>query len=260
MKRREKIKRKRRERRKAKLKRIGMFLLSLLIIYSLFFFIKEVRGFLLTSPLFKIQKIKIEGVSLKNRDEIYSQLKKEKGENIFKIDIEYLKKKVEKPDIKNLTIFRKLPNTLLIKGKERRPEAFFKLNEEHFGLDREGVILKIKSLKLKVQNLKTGKLEVKGLDIRRAREGERIKKGKTDLIFRIKDNFAFLPLKGIDFSDPYKIILFLNGEREIYITPEKARETNVLKRLLVRLREKGIKYKYIDLRFNDYYIKPDESR
>ena len=206
----EQNKNKRQQKRKKLIKRIIKWTSLIVIIIAGIIFT-------LTSPIFNIKNIEVEDNVALSEEKIISLSRLKKDENIFRFlisDIEkYLK---EEPYVESATIERKLPDTVLIKVKERNRDFCFKFLNEYAYINNQGYILEIAedSLNLPViEGLETPEEDIKA--------GNRLNNNdlkKLEVAIEImsiaKENEIDSKITGIDISDKNEYILYLAEEKK----------------------------------------------
>jgi len=96
----------------------------------------------MTMPVFRIAKVEVEGTRLLSPDLILKMAAIPAGENIFLTRFGRAKKKLLNVSvIKDVKIFRRLPETVIISVKERKEAAMGVLDGQSVLFDDEGVIL-----------------------------------------------------------------------------------------------------------------------
>lgn len=99
--------------------------------------------FFLNSSFFALYKIEIYGNDVVLRDDIAQLSGLTIGSNLFSINTIDAKLKISMhPNVKEVDIKRKLPNTLNIHILERKPLAMVVMPEEYALVDEEGILLK----------------------------------------------------------------------------------------------------------------------
>ena len=126
--------------RKKRYKRVKLFL-------KLFLFVLLIGGaiiFAMTSPLFNIKEIKVTNNSQVSSDTIISLSEIKIDENIFKFYKGNASKKIkENAYIENVSIERKIPNTVEIKVEERIPKYSVDFMEKFMYINSQGYFLEL---------------------------------------------------------------------------------------------------------------------
>jgi len=111
------------------------FLLGLILISSL------AIGFLFL-PFWQISEVIVEGYQILSPSKIIEMANIPKGENIIFINLSHARKKLKEViQIKEFSIFRRLPGIIVIKIKERKPLAVAVIEGQSAVIDEEGIIL-----------------------------------------------------------------------------------------------------------------------
>lgn len=105
----------------------------------------------MTSPLFNIKQIIIEGNEKITDNEIISLSQINIEENTYKINMKKTKERIlENPYIKNVEIKRKLPSNIVISIEERKTTFMIEYGSSYVYINNQGYILEISSEKLDV--------------------------------------------------------------------------------------------------------------
>lgn len=107
--------------------------------------------FAMTSPLFNIKQIIVEGNEKITKDEIISLSQINIEENTYKTNMKKAQKNIlENPYIKNVEIKRSLPSKVIIKVEERKATFMLEYGNGYVYVNNQGYILEISSQKLEV--------------------------------------------------------------------------------------------------------------
>ena len=110
------------------------FILILLLGIGLYFF--------LTSHIFDITKIEVKGQNHYSAEQVIEMAKIEKATNLFQLDKKTRIELMEKdPYIKDVSIRRKLPETLVIEIIERTEDAGISYGDSYVLIHRDGMVL-----------------------------------------------------------------------------------------------------------------------
>ncbi len=92
-------------------------------------------------PVFNIRHVVVEGAQYLDSEKIIEKAGVELGANIHEIDVEAISETLEKTfAAEDFTVFRRLPNTMVISIRERRPVALLNM-KTLVGVDENGVPL-----------------------------------------------------------------------------------------------------------------------
>ncbi|MBN1569296.1 MAG: FtsQ-type POTRA domain-containing protein [Acidobacteria bacterium] len=115
--------------------KVGAFLLLLVFMLSIF-----VYSF--TSEKFNLRKVTVYGCKELDHRNIEKIIRRDFPENILRIDLPKLKKRLEKETwAKEIEIRRVLPSDLIIYVQERVPSVIFEMNNELMIADKDGILL-----------------------------------------------------------------------------------------------------------------------
>lgn len=220
-----------------------------------------VKGYhyLLRSPYLTLQEIKIEGSELFSSPDIFRWCSFRQGENILKIDLGRIKRKLQVfPQIKKISIQRNLPHQIEIRIQERIPIGLIKNSNKVYVFDSEGVTFPYNFSKDKPLVLP----RVTGIS-----QGQKEQLIKVGEIIDKINLFALFEKKqiAINMSDCENPIIQTKAFGEIRLGPISSdnlqSKFEYLARVIADLRKKGQTTKYIDLRFfensrDSIYVKP----
>lgn len=146
----EKVKKETEQEREKRIKR-NRRIKSVLKLLLLLFVFSGIAVFLMTSPMFNITEIEVNGNSKITKEQIVSLSNIQLNENIYRLS----KKKVEEAVkqnayVQNVTIKRKIPNKVQIDVTERTPEYILLFGNAYVYIDKQGYILEISDVKLEL--------------------------------------------------------------------------------------------------------------
>lgn len=99
---------------------------------------------LMLSPLFKIEKIEIQGTNKVSNTEVLSLSEIKEGENIFLINKNSVINKLKQnPYIENVKIKKSLPGTVTLEVTERQAKYCLKYSDKYIYINNQGYILEI---------------------------------------------------------------------------------------------------------------------
>ncbi|MBI5193448.1 MAG: FtsQ-type POTRA domain-containing protein [Nitrospirae bacterium] len=212
----------------------------------------------LVSSFLKIKSVTLSGNKFVTEEEVSPYLDGLKGTNIFKADIKTLMNKLkEHPWIKDVTVKRELPASILVNILERMPALYISSNGRLYLADEDGVFLGEKPES--VLNLPV----VYGVSLRGAGSG--IKAGETvsaegmQSALEVKKELTAIPWmdissSGIEINDSNQVTLHL---KEYSIRLGRGEYKEKLRRfheLAKNFRDKGTSFKEVDLRFKNQVI------
>ncbi len=233
--------------------------LSLLIIPLVLVVIiaRELNRFIHTSPIFNLQQIEVK-TSGGLDEECVWELIEEPQRHLFKIDLLELSRWLEeRPEVRSAKVTRSFPDKLIVELDERSAIAQVRSNR-YFPVDGEGIILPgvrnypdpdlptIIGVGLRVDRIKMGE----------PYESERLTKALELLIIvTSSESLSDIKVSKIDVRDPRDISFMTDGMIEIRVGGQDfGRKVGDLSEVIVDIRAKKKKVKYIDLRFGDVAI------
>lgn len=205
-------------------------------------------------PLMKVNRIEVSDTFYVNKDELVTMLKDIKGKSIFQISLaEVTEKLKEHPWIKDVSIRRELPSTLIINLVERIPALSVHSNGKEYLVDEEGFILGLNQGD--VPDLPV----VYGLDIKELNTGERIEDQGFHASLAIKKELSYTPWIDstsfwIEVENKKDIILHLKGFRIKLGNGDYREKLYRFHAIIEDLKKRDVKYREIDLRFKDQVI------
>ena len=194
-------------------------------------------GAVFCSPLFKIKKVTVDVPSL--------DLSSFCGQNIFIVSLSEIADRARNdPWVSGVIVYRAFPDTLHVSVIQRSPFAYLVLPSNRFLVTRDGKIVPEERCADKPA------LEIYGLapaDL----------PGSILSAVSVADHCRSLVfLKSISFSPDFLNLALDTGET-IYLSNESLEEKlSILRRLLAEFKQKGLRYKYLDLRFDDPVFLP----
>ena len=248
---REGVKRRKKEKAKKVLKGVGKLCLSFLVVAGVAVAGKRVGDFLLTSPRFRISEVNFEGLNSLERETLESLAKIELGKNIFQIDLEEIRERLQNyPRVKEAIVFRRFPRRVEVKVKEREAVAFIKNRDRTYLIGEGGIILSQAPLS---QPLPL----ITGLGKGKAKVGERLKGAKLVMALDILEIFSSsaLSISEIELGEQGPVVWIKEVKVFLGKEPERERQAKELKAILNDLKRRQEKAEYIDLRFNNPVVK-----
>lgn len=122
-----------------------LFLFFSLFVY-LFYFNESVllgQFYESANKVFKLESIKLIGRNRSSRGEIISSINLKVGDPLFNLNLNDIRQNVlSVPWVKDVSINRNLPNSLLLVIEEYQPSAIWEFNKEQIVLDRDGYHIK----------------------------------------------------------------------------------------------------------------------
>lgn len=238
--------------------KVGAFLVILAFMLSVFMYAY-------TSEKFNLRNVTFYGCKELNPKELEGIIRQDFPANILRIDLERLKKRLEKETwTKRVEIRRVLPSDLIIYVEERTPSVILELQGELMVADTDGTMLG-------QYDPRFGKLDVpvfKGVLGDNA-ESYRLYQGQNTV--RIRQGFAMLSdiesglpratqkISEVDISDPENLkILLVDDTAEVYLG-----EKDYLKRFQTlmnnlgeyqKLKDQNTEFVSIDMRFDNKIV------
>lgn len=136
-----------------------LFLVGILAVFIIF---------LLKEPLFNITKIQVTGNEVLRTSEVIDESGITNGDNIFTLSKKSVADKILKlPYIKNVKVKKNFPNKVVIEVDERVNTAAYRMQEQYYLIDDDGILLEI------TQEPIPGITIIGGLDMKNLNPGDR---------------------------------------------------------------------------------------
>jgi cell division septal protein FtsQ len=209
----------------------------------------------------KLEKVSVEGNHYLSEDEIVKTVALPLGESMFKLDLNEAGEKVRQMDwVERVFVERRLPRTILISVRERKPVALLD-NGSLYGVDREGRVLSpepallqedlplISGIPLKVDAVGTTNM---------AQALEPALDFFSSL--RKKDPVMAQDVSEVNLSEPDSIkVTFIDGIQAIFTPPVDESELKRMALVLSDLNEKGKRAGTMDFRYRDMVLVKTEG-
>lgn len=115
------------------------------VLVLLFLWLRGVELFFTESTLFRLKNLDITGNEGLSQDEVLKLADLRLKQNIFKIDLGDIERKIEKDQrVKSVETYRILPNQVAIRIEEKKPDLILNLSPELCGLSSEGEIIPLR--------------------------------------------------------------------------------------------------------------------
>ena len=221
-------------------KHFWRFLVFFAAIPALVYIIYLMSMSIFYSPLFKIEKVTVDVSGF--------DLSSFCGRNIFTVSLpEIAASAMRDPWVAGVTVHRTFPDALHVSVIPRVPFAYLVLPDKRFLVTRDGIIVPEERCSDKPA------LEIYGLtpaDL----------PGSILPAVSVFDRcHSFVSLQAVAFSPDF-LTLTLNAGETIRLPKESLEEKlSILCRLLAEFQRKGLRYEYLDLRFDDPVFLPDSG-
>ena len=175
-----------------------------------------VLGFFVYVPFFTLSEIRLDGANYLTEEDILRIGNIYMGEPLFKLETDVVQSRLSKDlRIEEVSVQRKLPHTLKIKIKERRPLATIICDYGYLDIDHNGMILdSYKTIKTMQIPMITG-ATVRDLYIGDTVDDELVKK-ILDFLQRINEDTLNL-LSEVAIVEPDYIVMYTATERAVQI-------------------------------------------
>ena len=238
--------------RKKKIKIVSLFLIILFFFFGMYQFKKGVSNYLWNLETFKLQNI---NVFPENVSPIITEIVTiERGKNLLFFPLSELQEKISQLRIVERCRIKKIfPSTIEIEIEVRKPWVEIETGKSPVFIDTTGIVVpppENGTNYIKIYGLNIENYSVSGKDLNKIKILREIEKWYNS--FNIANTFEILT---IDLSDLEKIVL-KNNEKLIYIRNENIEEKfENLKIILAECESKNFTWQYIDLRFENPYVK-----
>lgn len=236
----------RKEKKRPKKRSLKRKIVFLLVLASTFIFP------LFSSTYFALGRVEVKGGRQLSHLELLSLSKIRPRRNLFCLNLRKIRANLKKhPKIKEVDLSRRLPDTVLLEVRERKPEALVFAHNLFWIVDKEGFVLDKKDSKGRLHlPLLTGVGKLK------IRIGERLRKEKiSQALDCLKFSSCLQPekLAKVGFDSLGKVYLYTKSGLEIRLgeaedLKEKIEEIPLV---LERIKEGSQRVKYIDIQVKD---------
>ena len=218
----------------------------------------EVLGVFVYVPFFTLNEIRLEGAKYLTEEDILRIGDIYMGEPLFKLETNVVQSRLSKDlRIEEVSVRRKLPHTLEIKIKERRPLATINCDYGYLDLDHNGVVLdSYKTIKTMQIPMITG-AAVRDLYIGDTVENEQVRR-ILDFLQRLNEDTLNL-LSEIAIVEQNYIVMYSATERPVQIRIGKLERLDEKARLtedfLRDLATNPHPVEYVDFNYTAPFIK-----
>ena len=243
---------------------IGVRLLPYIIFAGvLFLLFKGAQNLLLHSEYFTIREVEVAGHGqVKTRSSIAKELYSKKNTNIFMQDIKECEYAIEQlhPELKNVVVHRKLPDTLSVLYELRKPICQISSGYYYLVSDDAVIISQPQSSKERGLVVVSGiKVPSKNLYAKESGFYEPLKRAIA-IIKDVDENYQLLGEDKIVEVNIYDIdnpALFLEDGTRIELGRHRFKDkSEAIKNIINELKSRNRKAKVIDLRFEDVVVVP----
>lgn len=221
------------------------------LIFIILILIAVMVGVIYKTDVFKIRNVKVKGDILVSNDYIDQAIEDFKGDNLFLISPNDVKKELQRnPYIKNVIVHKKFPSTMELEISESKGLYYINDEDDNYIISNDCIILE------KTQDIKNKSLiQLIGIDINEKTLGDivaedlRVKELLEELYKEqqvIKDNKENFLITGIDVSDMAYIKIFIG---DIYIL--LGNDDDVRKKMsdAINIYKTGLVTEYINVSF-----------
>jgi cell division protein FtsQ len=196
-----------------------------------------------------VREIKVTGNHYLDREEILRSAGLHNGMNLLRLHLDEIDRRLtQNPWIREVSLKKQFPYTLMIRLKEATPEALLSLHGRLFLIDNRGNVLQ--EIRDKVNRF----LPVINIDPEKNRKGF---KESLRLIDVLDKNGILAVSNSVEIGlEPYGLFLKLDGEAIKIGYGRYKKKIQRWVELEPELRRMGMKIQYVDLRFKDVVVKP----
>ena len=217
-----------------------------------------VLGFFVYVPFFTLSEIRLDGAKYLTEEDILRIGDIYMGEQLFRLETDVVQSRLSKDlRIEEVSVRRKLPHTLEIKIKERRPLATINCDYGYLDLDHNGTVIdSYKTIKTMQIPMITG-AQVRDLYIGDTVEDEQVKK-ILDFLQRLNEETLNL-LSEIAIVEADYVVMYSATERPVQIRIGKLERLDEKARLtedfLKDLETNPHPVEYVDFNYTAPFIK-----
>lgn len=207
----------------------------------------------------RLEKVTVEGNRYLTEDEVVKTLGLPTGESMFKLDLKGAADKVRRMDwVERVFIERRLPRTIMVSIKERKPVALLERGEI-YGVDAEGRVLPAAPLLLREDLPLISGLALSPEAVGTTREAEALRPALDFLGFLAKKDPALAQdVSEVNLSEEDALkVTFMDGLQARFNPPVSETELKRMALVVSDLQEKGRKAATMDFRYrNLVLVKP----
>jgi cell division protein FtsQ len=214
----------------------------------------------LTSHWFTVRQIAVHGTSRLTTSDVEGLIGDLRHDNLLLADLgRYQEQLRRSPWIREVTLHRELPATVVVDVTERVPMVFAHLGDRLYLVDQTGAIIDESGPRYRDLDLPV----VDGLASRGVTAGSSVDQWRVSLVGRFLTALSAAPalralVSQIDVSDPHDITVLLEGDPTL-VRVGDGHFVDRLERYLAlapTLREKLSDLEYVDVRFQDLFVMP----
>ncbi len=230
-------------------------IITILILFVVFFCGERIWWFLKHAEIFTIKDIQKEPSLQFVRSQTLDQIM---GENIFSVDLRSIQRRLQRqfPEVDKLRVSRKFPDTICLSARKREPFAVLMSHQHEILLDEDGYVLSFDTLPSSRYPVIQGFSGQTKFVLGRPLRGEAIHLAlKIIAEIRAQDPAFDWPLSQIDISNLSQITLLFSNDLTIIFDREHVPQK--VQTLAVLLHQGKLDYQninYIDLRLKDPII------
>ncbi len=234
------------------LKLVGLTLLVLAVIWSK----NKTTALLQDLAGLKLEKVTVEGNHYLSEDDIVKAVALPLGESMFKLDLNEAGERVRKMDwVERVFVERRLPRTILISVRERKPVALFD-DGSLYGVDREGMLLSPSPALLREDLPLVSGVPLKVDAVGTTAMAESLKPALDFFSFlQKKDPVMAQDVSEVNLSEPDSIVVtFIDGIQATFNPPVSEGALKRMALVLSDLNEKGKSAGTMDFRYRDMVL------
>ncbi len=204
----------------------------------------------------KLGKVTVEGNRYLTDVEVMKAVALPMGENMFKLDLEQATERLKSMDwVERVFIERRLPSSLLISIRERKPVALLD-NGTLYGVDREGRVLSPSSALLSEDLPLISGVSLKADAVGTTGMAEELKPALDFFSFlKRKDKVLSADVSEVNLSDKEALkVTFIDGIQATFEPPVTEHELNRMALVLSDLNQKEKRAGTMDFRYKDMVL------
>jgi cell division septal protein FtsQ len=204
----------------------------------------------------KLEKVSVEGNRYLSGDEVVRALGLPLGESMFKLDLKGATDKVRGMDwVERVFIERRLPRSILVSIKERRPVALLERGQL-YGVDAEGRVLPPAPLLMRDDLPLISGFAFQPEAMGTTKAAEALRPALEFLAFlQKKDKALFQDLSEVNLSEGDTLkVTFMDGLQAKFAPPVSEAELKRMALVVSDLQERGRKASTMDFRYRDLVL------
>ncbi len=204
----------------------------------------EVAAAVLTTPRLSLRRVYVRGARLLDESQVRSRAGLFPGQNVLLLDVRGAEARVRAlPEVKGCSVYRKLPNAVVVDVTERQPVATLITGDGRYLVDREGVAYR------KIEGSLPNRPKLKVASIKSLTLGKPTNGGLIPTGLRCLKQVSSVAPQALVSVDPYGLLCLNMGDLQVRLGSSErlAGKLSLLRGLLEAKPELRYAAEYLDL-------------